>query len=152
MKYRSALGASGGADPVDVSSQNVNQLRGLNQNYGNLKMAEEPALNREMSKQANLGIGLRELGAGTIGGLTGGPWGAVAGAVGSKFLKESGEQTGAAVLNGTSNILQKAADSKFAPVLKAAAQRGPQSLAVAHYLLSQKDPAYQALQNDKKDK
>ena len=48
--------------------------------------------------------------------------------------------------------LGKMLNNKFGKTLIDAAAKGSNSLAIAHYLLSQKDPAYQALQQYNKDK
>lgn len=70
--------------------------------------------------------------------------GAVAGGL-NKLIRKRGNSAAAVTMDSLGDILNAnpQAFGKFAAPLQAAASRGPQSLAVAHYVMSQSDPDYQ---------
>lgn len=104
------------------------------------------------SRKAKIGAGIGGAAGAAFGGFSTGPVGAVVGGhIGSAV---GGFAGGLADLYGGQAVkaaldagiaLDKIANTPYIKPLMEAAQKSPRELAIAHYMLSQKDPQYQAL-------
>lgn len=93
-----------------------------------------------------LGVGVGALIGGPTGAVLGGFIGDTAGAMAGAGLDKYGGTIMRHLLDGS------LAATPYAKALTEAAQRGPQALAVAHYTLSQRDPAYRQTIKDLDEK
>jgi hypothetical protein len=95
---------------------------------------------------------------GGIGGAATGPVGLAAGALAGAAIDRFGGQmakgtikagkVAAKVAAAPGTLIRRAGNTKYGAVLQDAAKRGGQAVAATHYVLSQTDPDYQALQSE----
>ncbi len=92
---------------------------------------------------ANQGLSLGDKGTGIAGYALMGPKGLLLGAA-NKMGRERGQSAAAVGLDKLSKLLESAPEAfgQYGPMLKQAAERGSNSLAVQHYLLAQRDSEY----------
>ena len=122
--------------------------------YANAKTADKLLFNRQAKEQGNkMVFGLTDTIAGSAGYAASGPVGAAATFIAKRGLERYGNQTTAKGAQWLANALEVAPQSlgKYAMPLKQAAMRGGQSLAIAHYQLSQRDPEYMMLMSQIQD-
>lgn len=132
------------------------QFRSLKSGYGTMADASRISADKVSRNQANRIISPSDYGTmigGGIGGVVaagGNPLGALAGlALGAanNLGRNRGPQMTASSLNKLGKALQRngQAFSKYAGILSAAANKGDESLELAHYALFQSDPEYRNL-------
>lgn len=127
--------------------------------YGAAQEAQDAMANRISSEQGNKAVGLTDniLG-GTIaaGEIAAGhaPVGGVAAVVGKKMVERYGAQTTASTADWMAKTLRKSPQilGKYARPLLDAAQKGIQQLGIAHWVLSNTDPAYREIIRQEADK
>lgn len=145
-----------GAKTLPNSPELLDTLQKAKTNYGASKNAMTGLENKLSAEQGNRYFGLSDMitgSASAVGaGLAhGGPMAAAAGVgtlIVKKGLEKFGQNTAAWGANKVSNLLKTSPQAlgKYAPVLQEAEQRG--SLAVTHYLMSERDPGYRAVIGD----
>lgn len=116
--------------------------------WGSGKGSEALLENKQAAEQGNRMFGLTDMITGGAslgyGGATG-DWQTAVGIVGAKKgFDKYGNKILAVGANKLGDVLKKAPQlfGKYAPVLQAAEQRGPQGLASTHFILSQTRPDY----------
>ena len=122
--------------------------------YSNAKTTDKLLFNRYAKEHGNkMGFGLTNTIVGTTAAAAGGFPGFLAAMGGKRIAEEYGNQTAAKGAQWLANALEQAPQSlgKYAMPLKQAAMRGGQSLAIAHYQLSQRDPEYMMLMSQIQD-
>ena len=122
--------------------------------YSNAKTAERMLGNRGARNDGNkMGFGLTNTIIGSSAAIAGGFPGFVATMAGKHVAEQYGNQTVAKGAQWLANALEATPQSlgKYAMPLKQAAMRGGQSLAIAHYQLSQRDPEYMMLMSQIQD-
>lgn len=72
--------------------------------------------------------------------------------MGEQNPQQSNVATGTRPLKNKEEILQKTGGSKYAQVMQKAAEKGGESLAAANYVLSQRDPEYRKIIEQKEEK
>jgi hypothetical protein len=135
------------ADPtIGKATLPEGEMAALQKQYHLLETAEGIAQNEAMRLQANQSLSLGDMAASAAGAAALGPSGLLFG-VGKKLARTRGASTAAWGLDKLSKVLATAPEAfgSYGPALKQAASRGSNSLAVHHYLLSQRDPEYRKL-------
>lgn len=118
-------------------------LNAANSDFGMAAEAQKMARVGAARYKSSQGFSLGDKLASGVGLGVAGPWGLAAG-VANKVVRERGQSAAAVGLDKLSSLLQAAPEAfgSYGPLLKQAADRGSNSLAVQHYLLSQRDPQY----------
>lgn len=119
------------------------EVAAMKKQYHLLEEGERIARNEAARMQANQSYNLGDFVAATAGASAFGPGGLALG-VAKHLMRTRGSSTAAVGLDKLSKILAAAPDmfGSYGPILKKAAARGTNALAVQHYVLSQRDPKY----------
>jgi hypothetical protein len=156
-------------DQLSKKMQAYGRLEGddaipLRETLENLKLKQIiEGRSNQGSNLVNYGTGLGAALGGTVGGLIGGTEGAAVGAslgggfgtLGGKRLETESRKLASKYFERQANqmpsTIAKFDGTKYAPVLKNAAERGTRSFAVANYLLQQQDPEYRERMGDENE-
>lgn len=132
-----------------VEQADLPALQQAKSQYTTAARAENLASKGASRGFANQGFGLGDKAAAGAGMMAAGPKGAVLGFV-NKLVRERGQSAAAVGMDKLSSMLSSNPEAfgMYAPSLVQAAQRGPNALAAAHFVLSQKDSKYQQLMDN----
>lgn len=134
-----------GASQLPNSPDLLAALQKAKTNFQASKNAMTGLVNKDAAEQGNRSIGLTDMITGSAAAATHGGPAAVAVVGGKKLAEKFGQNVAAWGADRVSKRLSSGLMGRYTSVLQAAAKRGTTSLAVTHYLLSQQDPAYQAM-------
>ncbi len=114
--------------------------------FGLFKPIEEAATKRALQQNQAPSVGLGDMMAAAAGGASTGPLGAIGVPIARRGINARYPSSAAITQDTISNLIPTGFFGEYSPILEAAMQKGPQQLAITHYLLS-KDPQYQQLFN-----
>ena len=114
--------------------------------FGLFKPIEEAATKRALQRNQAASVGLGDIMASAAGGASTGPLGAIGVPIARRGINARYPSSAAITQDILANLIPTGFFGQYSPMLEAAMQKGPQQLAITHYLLS-RDPNYQALFN-----
>jgi hypothetical protein len=128
----------------------IPQYNAANNDYGMAitakRMADKGAAKLDTNKTVSITDWI--MGAGALGASGGNPLVAAGTIAAKKAIRDRGAQSAAIGLDAVNKAMNNPAMQKFAPILRDAAARGSNQLALTHYLLSQRNPEYQKALQD----